>query len=352
MTSSPATKKWTWIEITRNPRQEESSRVRKATEQCIKFMIQRLGVKLSTAANHPDGLQVVIPRESDDPRDTPLAIALKAIRVTLKQAEKEGKLPDIALVVLPDKDTAVYNAVKILADIEFGFHTVCVTKNVLSKTEMQGGESTISNLALKFNLKIGGVNHVLVDNASLGPIRIGDTMVVGYDVIHPTNLSNNAQNNLPSQVGLVASIDSHLAQWPCTYWNQQGREEMLDDNLEKAFATRLDLWKKHNRRLPGKILIFRDGVSESQFQQVLDNELPHIRRALDSKYETVPKPQISIIVSVKRHHTRFYPTSASNMTQSRNIKNGTVVDRGVTQARYWEFFLASHTALQGKHHPL
>ncbi|KAF3016720.1 hypothetical protein E8E14_000233 [Neopestalotiopsis sp. 37M] len=42
-----------------------------------------------------------------------------------------------------------------------------------------------------------------------------------------------------------------------------------------------------------------------------------------------------------------YPTDPSNMTNSRNIKSGTVVDRGVTSARVWDFFLTAHTALQG-----
>ncbi|KAF7533453.1 hypothetical protein G7054_g7061 [Neopestalotiopsis clavispora] len=42
-----------------------------------------------------------------------------------------------------------------------------------------------------------------------------------------------------------------------------------------------------------------------------------------------------------------YPTDPDNMTTSRNIKSGTVVDRGVTLARLWDFFLTAHTALQG-----
>jgi hypothetical protein len=35
------------------------------------------------------------------------------------------------------------------------------------------------------------------------------------------------------------------------------------------------------------------------------------------------------------------------MVRSRNIKNGTVVDRGVTQATTWDFFLTAHKGLQG-----
>jgi hypothetical protein len=184
-------------------------------------------------------------------------------------------------------------------------------------------------------------------------------MVVGWDVIHPTNLGLDPEG-LPSQVGLVASVDRHLAQWPAYCWNQEGGVEMASDQLTEGFATRLRLWAAHNRgQLPENIIIYRDGVSEGQFRQVLDRELPLIRAACAPMYGTggggggARLPRISIIVSVKRHQTRFYPTSTSKdaITRSRNVRNGTVVDRGVTQARYWEFFLTAHTALQGTAKP-
>jgi len=61
-------------------------------------------------------------------------------------------------------------------------------------------------------------------------------------------------------------------------------------------------------------------------------------------------PRMTVIIVGKRHHTRFYPTSdQSNLTDTRsgNPKNGTVVDRGVTEARTWDFFCQAHTGLQG-----
>ena len=100
---------------------------------------------------------------------------------------------------------------------------------------------------------------------------------------------------------------------------------------------------------PKRIIFYRDGVSESQFIQVLEKELPLIRTACRKLCKQQPK--VAIIVSVKRHQTRFYPTDPDNMTNSRNIKNGTVVDRGVTLANVWDFFLTAHTALQGKINP-
>lgn len=153
---------------------------------------------------------------------------------------------------------------------------------------------------------------------------------------------------------MVASIDKDLGQWPAVAWEQHSLQEMLDDHLARMFGTRLDVWAKHNAgKLPEYIVIYRDGVSEGQFSQVLDVELPHIRRACADKYKAkkLKPPKLSIIVSVKRHQTRFYPAEEGHTTQSRNIKHGTVVDRGVTQTRYWDFFLTAHNALQGTARP-
>jgi eukaryotic translation initiation factor 2C len=51
--------------------------------------------------------------------------------------------------------------------------------------------------------------------------------------------------------------------------------------------------------------------------------------------------------SGKRHHTRFYPQTLNDADGSNNCKAGTIVDRGVTEARIWDFYLQSHGCLQG-----
>lgn len=256
--------------------------------------------------------------------------------------------PDMLFVVLPGKktDEAIYKAIKCLGDVEFGIATQCVLQSNFIKGNLQ----YFANVALKVNLKMGGVNHKLSNDVPL--IKEGKTMVVGYDVTHPTNLGKKA-DGLPSLVGLVASVDQDLGQWPAAAWAQDSKQEMLDQQLLKEkFGERLNLWRKNNRNnLPENILIFRDGVSEGQFSQVLGLELPSIRAACNSLYPANRSPKITIVVSVKRHQTRFYPTDPDHMTGSRNIKNGTVVDRGVTQATVWDFFLTAHSALQGTARP-
>ncbi|KAJ4205590.1 hypothetical protein NW767_003654 [Fusarium falciforme] len=258
----------------------------------------------------------------------------------------KGQNIEFILVALGSTDTAMYSAVKLLGDVTYGIHTSCVQGQKLKNAN----PGYYANVALKWNLKAGGVNHKLRNE--FGIIKEGKTMVVGYDVTHPTNLPTGTSDDQPSLVGLVATIDRDMGQWPAISWEQSSKQEMLDEVLTEAFKSRLELWKKHNKnQLPENIVIFRDGVSEGQFAQVLQKELPRMRIACNSMYPKNQQPKLTIVVSVKRHQTRFYPTTEDNLPKDRNIQNGTVVDRGVTQARYWDFFLTAHTSLKGTARP-
>lgn len=263
---------------------------------------------------------------------------------------KDMKSKDVQLIifVLSEKDSGgVYNHIKTLGDCVYGIHTSCVVEKPL----MGASPMTFANLGLKVNLKAGGVNHKLSQDLDI--LKEGKTMFVGYDVTHPTNMELPKGGGAPpSLVGLVSSIDSELGQWPSVTWEQASRQEMLSTPLEGEFASRIDLWQRSNKnkRLEN-IVIYRDGVSEGQFTQVLTEELPMIRSACSKKFPDGLVPRLTVIVSVKRHQTRFYPTDGNNQTRSGNIRNGTVVDRGVTQVRYWDFYLTAHDALKGTARP-
>lgn len=252
------------------------------------------------------------------------------------------------LIILPERDTTgFYAKIKTLGDCTYGIHTSCVVSSSFRKAQ----PGYFANVGLKWNLKAGGVNHKLSDDAP-SFLKEGKTMIVGYDVTHPTNMNFQPGNEPPSLVGLVASIDSDFGQWPAVAWEQASRQEMLGDALVGAFKSRLVLWKRHNKnQLPDNIIIFRDGVSEGQYAQVLEQELPSIRQACRQTYSQGKQPRLTIVVSVKRHQTRFYPTDKNDMSSSGNVRNGTVVDRGVTQVRYWDFYLTAHEALKGTARP-
>jgi hypothetical protein len=260
---------------------------------------------------------------------------------------EENRVQHIMFILGQKDSSGLYNQIKRLGDCTHGIHTNCVVAQHLFKEK---NLSYYSNVGLKINLKSGGVNHKLSND--FGLLLEGKTMLVGYDVTHPTNMNVTKGNEPPSLVGLVASVDPDLGQWPAVAWEQTAKQEILGSQLTDAFKSRLRLWQnKNSKGLPENIVIFRDGVSEGQFAQVIDTELPMMREACRQTYPSGKQPKLSIIVSVKRHQTRFYPTSTADMSRSGNVKNGTVVDRGITLAPYWDFFLTAHEALQGTARP-
>ncbi|RPB12184.1 Piwi-domain-containing protein [Morchella conica CCBAS932] len=257
-------------------------------------------------------------------------------------AHMQAKKPKIILVFLPTTDKAVYSMVKYLGDVKYGISTVCAQSSKISKMSPQ----YMANVALKFNLKLMGRNHGLPP-ADLGMLAEGTTMIVGCDVTHP---SPGSLRGTPSIAGVVASVDAHFAQWPASLRLQESRKEMIS-GLKEMMIERLQRWNSVNGKFPQRIIVYRDGVSEGQFQTVIKEELPLIRAACqqcgDSKY----RPKISIIIVGKRHHTRFYPTDKDKADRLGNPAPGTVVDRGVTAVYDFDFYLQAHSGLQGTTRP-
>lgn len=252
---------------------------------------------------------------------------------------------ELLFIVLKEADKWLYSRIKYFGDVKHGVQTVC---SVGSKIQRPNGQGMyLGNLALKFNIKGGGVIHTQRD---MYPLDGKNTcMLVGIDVTHP---SPGSAEGSPSIAGVVASVDEQLSQWPGSLRSQKGREEMVQ-GLTEMMLERLELWRKINRNLPSKIIIFRDGVSEGQYNLVLDHELPPIQKAYEKLYGGSEKwPKTTIMVVGKRHHTRFYPADNKSRDQKTgNPMPGTVVDRGVTSHYLWDFFLQAHKGLQGTARP-
>lgn len=181
-------------------------------------------------------------------------------------SEAMSRRPQLILTVLPFSDGVLYNAIKKACDIRYGVRNINVLANKFSKRDDQ----YCANVGLKFNLKLGGTNQAL-NPSELGIISQGKTMLVGIDVTHPSPGSSSAA---PSVAGMVASIDSSLAQWPAELCVQRSRQEMVDD-LDTMLKKHLKRWASgHKNALPENLIVYRDGVSEGQYDMVIDRELP------------------------------------------------------------------------------
>lgn len=274
-------------------------------------------------------------------------------KVISRAANAQPKIK-LLLVVLPNNKSAIYNAVKRLCDIKYGIHTIGVIadgKKFAKALDGSDNSQYLANVALKFNLKLGGQNQLL-QPADLGFVNEGQTMLIGLDVTHP---SPGSRESAPSVSSIVASTDKFLSQWPADIRIQKGRQEMIE-GLKDMVKSRLRLWQKHNQnKLPTEILVYRDGVGETMYDLVRSAELPLIQQACQDLYPATDTkkglPYITIVICGKRHHTRFYPTKDEDAEKGGSPNPGTVVDRGVTETRIWDFFLQAHSALQGTAKP-
>uniref|UniRef100_A0A2K6U652 Argonaute RISC catalytic component 3 n=1 Tax=Saimiri boliviensis boliviensis TaxID=39432 RepID=A0A2K6U652_SAIBB len=231
--------------------------------------------------------------------------------------------------------------VKRVGDTLLGMATQCVqVKNVI-KTSPQ----TLSNLCLKINVKLGGINNILVPHQRPSVFQ-QPVIFLGADVTHPPA----GDGKKPSIAAVVGSMDAHPSRYCATVRVQRPRQEIIQD-LASMVRELLIQFYKSTRFKPTRIIFYRDGVSEGQFRQVLYYELLAIREACIS-LEKDYQPGITYIVVQKRHHTRlFCADRTERVGRSGNIPAGTTVDTDITHPYEFDFYLCSHAGIQGTSRP-
>ncbi|EXJ87364.1 hypothetical protein A1O3_04323 [Capronia epimyces CBS 606.96] len=320
---------------------------------------------------------------------------IKELLTELKQ--KRG----VRLVVflLRDKDTELYSAIKRAGDQDVGIATVC---HVLGwdkrkqKRQLTPKDSPdfFGNLSMKVNLKldVSAVNQAL-DQKGKGPILTHGTMVLGIDVTHP---GTAAIKGAPSVAAVVGSVDAEFAQWPASLHvndvdvqlrrseggggggggrNPESNERVV--HLAHMVYERLRDYHRRNHSVPNRLVVYRDGLSESQFDMCTTMELPAIGagvalllQQLGVHVEATKMPPIILICAVKRHNTRLFPeTDAPNddvfvgyggsasaslrpgAPYNYNPLPGTLVTSEITYGEGRDFFLISQKAIQGTARP-
>ncbi|THV08479.1 argonaute-like protein [Dendrothele bispora CBS 962.96] len=272
----------------------------------------------------------------------------------LKEAGKAcvdmyGVGPNLMVIILPEGGNDIYTAVKHFGDVTMGVATQCLKSSKCYKAKAQ----YFANVCLKINVKLGGIN-LIPDPASVAALTDphNPTIVMGADVIHPAPGSDGR----PSFTALVANVDSDTAKYVAECGVQTSRQEMIEhlqsmakNILDKYMGYRTKMEKKGPNTAPKRIIFYRDGVSEGQFQQVLDQELSALKAACQ---ELGINPKITIIVVGKRHHVRFFPQpNSADKDSTGNCPAGTVVDREIGHPSEFDFYLQSHGGLLGTSRP-
>lgn len=170
---------------------------------------------------------------------------------------------------------------------------------------------------------------------------------MGADVMHPAP----GQTTTPSFAALVASVNTTATKYIAIDGIQATRQEIISDlktmskralQLHMSYRERVEKKSKESS-IPKRLIFYRDGVSEGQFQQLLATELPMLKEACT---ELKIKPKITFIVVGKRHHIRLFPEDR-DADRSGNCPAGTVVDKAITHPVEYDFYLQSHSGILG-----
>ncbi|TXG56563.1 hypothetical protein EZV62_017876 [Acer yangbiense] len=259
------------------------------------------------------------------------------------------------LICIMERKHKGYGDLKRIAETSVGVVSQCCLYSNLNKLSSQ----FLANLALKINAKVGGCTVALFNTLpSQIPrlFRLDEPVIfLGADVTHPHPLDDYS----PSVAAVVGSMN-----WPAAnkyvsrMRSQTHRQEIIQD-LGAMVGELLDDFYIEVNKLPKRIIFFRDGVSETQFYKVLEEELQAIKQAC-SRFPGY-SPPITFAVVQKRHHTRLFQfdnndtSSTQNQNQNQcfdeNIPPGTVVDTVITHPREFDFYLCSHWGVKGTSRP-
>ncbi|KAM5587205.1 hypothetical protein ABKV19_005911 [Rosa sericea] len=247
---------------------------------------------------------------------------------------QEGKGHLQLLVCVMSRKDPGYKYLKWICETQIGIVTQCC----LSKMATRPSDQFLANLALKINAKLGGSNVELIDRLPLFE-GAGPVMFVGADVNHPAARNTTS----PSIAAVVATIN-----WPAVnryaarVRPQYHRTESIS-NFGDMVLELVESYFRINKVKPEKIVVFRDGVSEGQFDMVLNEELLDLKRALGTINYF---PTITLIVAQKRHHTRLFQENGRS-----NVSPGTVVDTRIVHPFEFDFYLCSHYGSLGTSKP-
>ncbi|KAI8922026.1 Piwi domain-containing protein [Powellomyces hirtus] len=275
-------------------------------------------------------------------------LALAAERAVQSTEAALDRQDILRALMSPGARIQIYSDIKRIAETEMGLMTQCA----MSRQAMKLDAGYIGNLILKLNAKLGGVNVFLDPGKQLQCLgEPMSTMILGADVTHPPPGTVEGR----SIAAVVASMDSRFCEYRASIRIQGARQEIITE-LCSMTCELLDLFYQRSKVYPKRVIFYRDGVSEGQFSEVAIQEIVALKKAMKDK--GLEDAKVTFLVVNKRHHVRVFPKDEGQgaagdpiMDKKGNVMPGTVVDSDICHPYEFDFYLTSHSGLQGTSKP-
>lgn len=230
------------------------------------------------------------------------------------------------LLIVPKVNKTRYEEIKKKCFCEYGL--ICQIMQ-MQTTENENAIESVDKIVMQIDVKLG---------CELWNVKmpLENTMYVGIDVYHdPTKRKT-------SVAGLICTMNDEATKFHSQVIFQGMGQEIcngLKEPFEKALLNR--------DTLPEKIIIYRDGVSDSQFMVIINDELGQIKKAI-SMFEGY-QPEICLVVVKKRINTRFIYKDENGY---RNPDIGVIVTESITTENFFDFFMTTQNITIGTSVPI
>jgi len=233
----------------------------------------------------------------------------------------------LVVIIMPTARDDRYAAVKKLCCVEKPVASQVINFKTISNEKKVS--SVVQKVVLQINCKLGG--ELWACNT---PFK--NLMVIGVDVYHdPTRRGQ-------SIAGIVASMNHTFSRWHSSTCFQMPGQELIDA-LKIAFIKSLKKYYEVNHNWPDTVIVFRDGVGDSQLAVSAKYEAEQFKdcfRHISDNYS----PGLGFVVVQKRINTRIFLMAGK---EPENPAPGTILDHTVTRRDWYDFFLVSQHVGQG-----
>lgn len=275
-------------------------------------------------------------------------------------AANADNIPQIILFIVPDKNSWTYDKIKKHMDCKYAIMSQVMLRGHVEKNNPK----YCKNVIMKLNAKLGGTTSKVCKAGAKEPTFFNTpgkvavknlVMMIGADVSHPAPGSDQ-----PSFAAVTMSVDSDCCRYAAACEVNGFNKEMIQKHVwEKKVKGMINWWMDTvgtiggQKKAPSHIYYMRDGVSEGQYIQVLNDEVKWLKEMLDTVHPQFKQSKFVVVVASKRHHIRFLPRPEDQCKdKDSNPFPGVLVEHDITHPFQYDFYLNSHKAIKGTARPV
>ena len=242
------------------------------------------------------------------------------------------------LFILDNRKQHMYSDLKKFANNQLGFISQVVKAETIRK---KGGMAAASKILLQINAKLGGCTYLVQQPKEVLDQNI---MFVGVD-------SSHIKGRMTA-VAMCATINKEHSEYSSDIQLiHEKNKETLIYTVSKFLSTAVKDYFKVNKKLPGGVIIYRQGVSKEQ-KEFLEKEVENIElflkgKDIDRLLSDNPIPFNYILVNTKTKFKFFDETAKNNKLMYNNPDPGLLVMDGATDPDIYEFFIQPQQVTQG-----